>query len=151
MLNKYCCEIKRYCDHDPSKCPIAKRNKDIDEFEKAKEKFEDLIKEDLKCFARKLEEIFRFIKKKLRDFCKKMELKMKNEVRLIDANAYQYPGDLINEPTINAKEIVTAEWETRSDGLYNVFYCSSCKGWEHRYAHEHEKMNFCPNCGAKMK
>ena len=79
------------------------------------------------------------------------ELKMENEVRLINANAYQYPGDLINEPTINAKEIVIAEWEIRSDGLYYVFYCSACKGWEHRYAYEHEKMNFCPNCGAKMK
>ena len=36
MLDKYCCGIKQYCDHDPEKCPIAKRNKDIDEFEKAK-------------------------------------------------------------------------------------------------------------------
>ena len=26
--------------------------------------------------------------------------------RLIDANAYQYPGDLENEPTINAVEVV---------------------------------------------
>ena len=95
----------------------------------------------IKAYEAKVEELRTLIK----------ELKMKNEVRLIDANAYQYPGDLINEPTINAKEIVIAEWEIRSDGLYDVFYCSACKGWEHRYAYEHEKMNFCPNCGAKMK
>ena len=29
-----------------------------------------------------------------------------NEKRLIDANAYAYPGDLINEPTIDAVEVV---------------------------------------------
>ena len=71
VKNKYCCEIKQYCDYDPSKCPIAKRNKDIDEFEKAKEGFGDCIKEELKCFARKWEENFRFIKKKLSDYRKK--------------------------------------------------------------------------------
>ena len=100
------------------------------------------ISEDLiKAYESKIEEL-RFVIK---------ELKMENEVRLINANAHQYPGDLINEPTINAKEIVIAEWGKRSDGLYAVFYCSACKGWEHRYAHEHEKMNYCPNCGAKVK
>ncbi len=30
---------------------------------------------------------------------------MKPEKRLIDANAYAYPGDLINEPTVDAVEV----------------------------------------------
>ena len=41
------------------------------------------------------------------------ELKMENEVRLINANAYQYPGDLINDQTINEKEVVIAEWKKK--------------------------------------
>lgn len=76
---------------------------------------------------------------------------VENEVRLIDANKYQFPGDLINEPTIKAKEIVIAEWEIERIGLYAEFYCSACKGWEHRYAYEHEKINYCPNCGAQIQ
>lgn len=43
-MEKYCCEIKQYCHYDPSKCPIAKRNKEIVEFEKAKEVFMNEIK-----------------------------------------------------------------------------------------------------------
>ena len=46
--NEHCCEIKQYCDHDPSKCPIAKRNKDIEEFEKAKA---NLVNEIKKMFS----------------------------------------------------------------------------------------------------
>ena len=43
-MKKYCCEIKQYCEQDPAKCPIAKRNKEIVEFEKAKEVFMNEIK-----------------------------------------------------------------------------------------------------------
>ena len=46
--NEHCCEIKQYCDYDPSKCPIAKRNKDIEEFEKAKA---NLVNEIKKMFS----------------------------------------------------------------------------------------------------
>ena len=31
---------------------------------------------------------------------------MEKKKRLIDANAYAYPGDLINEPTVDAVEVV---------------------------------------------
>ena len=48
MLDKYCCEIKQYCGQDPEKCPIAKRNKDIAELEKAKE---TIINEIKRCFS----------------------------------------------------------------------------------------------------
>ena len=41
---------------------------------------------------------------------------MANEKRLIDANAYAYPGDLINEPTVDAVEVVR---------------CCSCKKHDH--------------------
>ena len=34
--------------------------------------------------------------------------------RLIDANAYAYPGDLINEPTVDAVEVIR---------------CHNCKNW----------------------
>lgn len=48
VKNEYCCEIKQYCDKGPLQCPIAKRNKDIEEFEKAKA---NLINETKKMFS----------------------------------------------------------------------------------------------------
>ena len=37
-IEKYCneCDIKGYCDKIPTDCPIAKRNKQITDFENAK-------------------------------------------------------------------------------------------------------------------
>ena len=63
--NEYCCEIKQYCEHDPAKCPIAKRNKEIDEFEKARGNF---INEVTKCFFQDC----RKIKNSLYEFYKKV-------------------------------------------------------------------------------
>lgn len=71
--NEHCCEIKQHCDHDPSKCPISKRNKEIAEFEKAKERFEDGIKEELNFLQENGRRFFCFIKKKLSDYRKKMK------------------------------------------------------------------------------
>ena len=39
-----------------------------------------------------------------------------DQKRLIDANAYAYPGDLINEPTVDAVEVVR---------------CKDCEHWHH--------------------
>lgn len=51
--NEHCCEIKQYCDYDPSKCPIAKRNKDIDEFEKSRSELLQAIKSCLSSRCKK--------------------------------------------------------------------------------------------------
>lgn len=78
---------------------------------------------------------------------------MANEKRLIDANAYAYPGDLVNEPTVDAVEVVHANWI--EDGYYgNTFVCSHC-GSEGCYSGDFKNKqyyytNYCPNCGAKM-
>ena len=103
---------------------------------------------------------------------------MANEKRLIDANAIEakieksfrklianqnrpdlaaalsYVGDLIIEaPTVDAVEVVHGRWEIRSNP-YRVFAheyaCSVCGGYKHKLSYEHENMNYCPNCGAKM-
>ena len=67
---------------------------------------------------------------------------MANEKRLIDANAYAYPGDLINEPTIDAVEVVHGRWRFRKN--WDFFVCSECSYESSNYS------NYCPNCGAKM-
>lgn len=49
-------------------------------------------------------------------------------MRLIDADAYQYPGDLIYEPTIDAVEVVR---------------CKDCKHWGTGYGGETENIKVC--------
>jgi hypothetical protein len=81
--------------------------------------------------------------------------------RLIDANAYAYPGDLINEPTINAVEVVHGEWidSTNVDHMGRIIEhgidCSVCDSVfkdDSREVVKHWKERFkvCPFCGAKM-
>ena len=56
-MSKYCCDMKNYCDRNPNNCPIAKRNKDICDFEKAKLSFQksclDMIIEKFEKFRTK--------------------------------------------------------------------------------------------------
>ena len=55
--------------------------------------------------------------------------------------------------SVNAVEVVHGKWEIRVDPyrmLYHNYHCSVCGGWKHNLAFEHENMNYCPNCGAKM-
>ena len=47
-------------------------------------------------------------------------------VRLIDANAYEYPGDLIHMPTIDAIPVVHGWWEL--DGGW--WRCSACREYD---------------------
>ena len=53
------------------------------------------------------------------------EQKMANEKRLIDANAYAYPEDLINEPTVDAVEVVRCKdcKHYSRDEMFGVGYC----------------------------
>ena len=84
-------------------------------------------------------------------------------MRLIDADAYQFPGDLVNEPTIDAVPVVHGRWEIKWNAEFvdpfgeteeipsavcpfcghEEFYVAYDDGW----AKPH---NYCPNCGAKM-
>ena len=89
---------------------------------------------------------------------------MVNEKRLIDANAlldkliktsryFDVKFDIEEAPTVDALEVVHARWELRPHQyrtFYPEYHCSNCGGWKHKLAYEHENMNFCPNCGAKM-
>lgn len=53
--------------------------------------------------------------------------------------------------TFEAKIEKRAEWVKKPDGfLATKIICSVCGGWEHRLTYEHEGMNYCPNCGAKI-
>ena len=56
-------------------------------------------------------------------------------------------------PTVDAVEVIHGHWEIRPNP-YRVFAyefaCSVCGGWKHKLSYEHENMNYCPNCGAKM-
>lgn len=98
-----------------------------------------------------------------------------NEQRLIDAIAYckelylerDYHGrtqefmdaievaiaDLSDMPTVNAKEIIFAEWEMVVDDFDDGFgnrelpHCSNC----HRGVYRHDAGSWCPFCGAAMK
>lgn len=44
---QYCCEIKKYCEAAPEQCPIARKNKDIAEFEEAMLPIRTLFKNSL--------------------------------------------------------------------------------------------------------
>lgn len=57
---------------------------------------------------------------------------MASEKRLIDANAYAYPGDLINEPTIDAVEVVRCKDCKHYENVCGCYYCFHQKmeaGW----------------------
>ncbi len=66
-------------------------------------------------------------------------------MRLIDADKYEYPGDLINEPILTLDDIVPhGRWIAQNEGRTR-FMCSNC---ESKNYGGHEK--YCPNCGARM-
>ena len=54
---------------------------------------------------------------------------------------------------VDAMEVVHGRWELRqhpNKWFYPEYRCSVCGRWKHQLAYEHENMNYCPNCGAKM-
>ena len=63
-------------------------------------------------------------------------------MRLIDADAYQFPGDLVNEPTFDAVSVVHGRWAVKCEshldqasGEFDEDYyieCSECgrKVWD---------------------
>ena len=54
---------------------------------------------------------------------------------------------------VDAVEVVHGRWELRQHPhkwFYPEYRCSVCGGWKHQLAYEHENMNYCPKCGAKM-
>lgn len=72
-------------------------------------------------------------------------------MRLIDADAYIYSGDLINEPTIEAEPVRHGEWvhTDKAASWKGKDECSECQ------YHTADRVdlscfNYCPNCGAKM-
>lgn len=92
---------------------------------------------------------------------------MKNEMRLIDANALcdamrdeewqsWHPLDEIDSvidkaPTIDAVPVVHGRWEVVQvwkDNPQTTLKCSACKVNQPIY--EHDEWLYCPFCGAKM-
>lgn len=77
------------------------------------------------------------------------------EMRLIDADAYEYPGDLIHMPTIDAVPVVHGRW-VRAHGMMPPEYhhrkqCSMCGGWALQDFIGRECLSpYCPNCGIPM-
>ena len=85
-------------------------------------------------------------------------------MKLIDADALwlktfdcEEPGDFRRAIEIahrvDAVEVVHGRWELRPHPhkwFYPEYRCSICGGWKHQLAFEHENMNYCPSCGAKM-
>lgn len=73
-------------------------------------------------------------------------------MRLIDADAYLYKGDLENEPTIDAEPIRHGKWIVLDECANEGVYCSCChkKVYKLPYANQRLNSNYCPNCGAKM-
>jgi hypothetical protein len=53
----------------------------------------------------------------------------------------------INEPTVDAVEVVHGQWIEKPYLLGTTRYCSICG---QNYGMPHGVFNYCPNCGAKM-
>lgn len=69
-------------------------------------------------------------------------------MRLIDADAYEYPGDLINEPTLTYDDIVPrAKWILNNYGSGTCGRCHKTQKGVWDYDHY---QNYCGCCGAKM-
>ena len=72
-------------------------------------------------------------------------------MRLIDADAYQYPGDLVNEPTVDAVPVVKGKWICTEWGD-PVKVCSICKRVPLAMPGTRKPFYsiYCPHCGSKM-
>ena len=74
-------------------------------------------------------------------------------MRLIDADAHEYPGDLIHMPTIDAVPVVHGQWiehpqyDVFGDCTWIDYECSKCNA---RGRYNTEDYKYCPSCGAKM-
>lgn len=80
-------------------------------------------------------------------------------MRLIDADAYAYPGDLKYEPTIEAEPVKHGRWKQTIEPLgWNEVACVECSECQESWIIEEdfgidealEDWHYCPNCGAKM-
>ena len=69
-------------------------------------------------------------------------------MRPIDADKYEYPGDLINEPTLALDDIVPhGRWKVR----YPLRECQCCgEIYSELGGNGGKPWHYCPNCGAKM-
>lgn len=68
-------------------------------------------------------------------------------MRPIDADAYEYPGDLINEPTLTLDDVVPhGRWKVNELGYIVCAHCA----WVSYGIPLVEHYSYCPNCGAKM-
>lgn len=70
-------------------------------------------------------------------------------MRLIDADAYQFPGDLVNEPTIDAVPVVRCKDCCHAEVVRNkgVVMYIGCGYFPNTIL---SKDFYCHNCGAKM-
>ena len=81
-------------------------------------------------------------------------------MRLIDADAYEFPGDLVNEPTIDAVPVRHGEWKYNPNGMdwgLGAWECSLCHAQNNNLGMGNNinpymfvGSNWCPQCGAKM-
>ena len=82
--------------------------------------------------------------------------------RYIDADAYAFPGDLVNEPTADVVEVKHGEWVDKFNNKYDnqVYVCSECGEKAYIKFVLNELGNttytqaltpFCPTCGADMR
>lgn len=116
--NEHCCEIKQYCDYDPSKCQIAKRNKDIEEFEKAKESLKNAIKNSFK--IKRMGVDFLFHKKEIKRLSQENEkLRLKNII-------ISYQQDQYRELLKTYEGLVKA-YEAKIQELRNVIKDMKCE------------------------
>lgn len=72
-------------------------------------------------------------------------------MRLIDADAYEYPGDLIHMPTIDAVPVVHGRWQRFVVDRRHQIEGDECSVCGFKYGGLGiESFRYCPNCGAKM-
>ena len=74
--------------------------------------------------------------------------------RYIDADAYAFSGDLVNEPTADVVEVKHGKWIYNTDDFTPKMRCSACgynKPMVAGEGIEQEPNNFCPHCGADMR
>ena len=74
--------------------------------------------------------------------------------RYIDADAYAFSGDLVNEPTADVVEVKHGKWIYNTDDFTPKMRCSVC-GYNKPIVAgegiEQEPNDFCNKCGADMR